>query len=281
MQQLNELRKQMAEKYENCDQKEKPQVKLCEHCQQDIYCNQICPNSGLFHNDNKMKIEKNIITSAQLISAKAALRIKWQEARVKKVLINNKTIRKFQSSIANANTKNKQNVQIYGIMYGTYDDENKHMYIHNILEQKKTSNMKEDTAQDKFAMSLGLQRVGIILSHPPRNKDDYIISGKEIMLSAKEQSRFGDHCVLVTVSYDAKTRDAEICSWQISEQCVNLYRTGAFLEINHKKNDKCLITSEPLEISNSCSMEKSSIVDTHWFFAPIAIGQFESSIIKN
>jgi hypothetical protein len=269
MQQLIYLRKQMAEKYKMCDPKEKPQEKICEQCQQDIYCNEICSKSGLFHNKNKTQIggnvfdkNKTVFTSEQLISAINASRIKWQEARVKKVFVNNKSIMNFQSSIM----KNKNNFLKYGVMYGTYDDEKKHIYVQNI---------QEENTQDKIEMTFGLQRVGIILSHPPRDKNDYIISGREIMLSAKEQSIYGDHNILITISCDTKTHEMEVCSWQVSEQCVNLYRIGTFLEINNKKNNKHLFTSYPLETSKSCSIEKSSIVDTHWFFAPIAIEQFE------
>lgn len=268
MQQLHVLRKQMAEKYESCDQKEKPQVVICEKCKQDIHCNQICGESGLFHNTNKIIIGGNIFdknatvfTSEQILSAINALRIKWQESRVKKVFINNELIANFQ------NFKKQK----CGVLYGNYDSKNKFIFVQDIIEQ----NFEQEVKQNKIALSLGLQRVGIILSHPPRDKNDFTISGREIMLSAKEQSIYGDHCVLITVSHDNKTNAMEVCSWQVSEQCVNLYRTGAFLEINYKKNNKHLITSYPLEITKSQSMEKSSVVDTHWFFAPTAIGQFE------
>jgi hypothetical protein len=265
MQQLINLRKQMAEKYKKCDPKEKTQEEICEQCQQDIYCNQICSKSGLFHNNNKTQIggnvfdkNKTVFTSEQLISAINASRIKWQEARIKKVFINNKLIMNFQSSIM----KNKNNSLNYGTMYGKYDDEKKHIYVQSI---------EEENMQDKNEMAFEIQRVGIILSHMSRDKNDYIISGREIMLSAKEQSIFGDHSIVITISYDAKTYDMEVCSWQISEQCVNLYRIGTFLKINNKKNDKHLFTSYPLETCKSCLIEKSSIIDTHWFFAPIAI----------
>jgi hypothetical protein len=275
---LRNLRKQMAEKYKNCDPEEKPKTQLCNDCQQDIYNSQICHISGLLHKKEKIQIGGNAFekgetkfTSAQLISAFNASRIKWQEARTKKVSLDTKSFCKFQSSI----TKNKSK---YGVLYGTYDDTKKNVLVHNIFEPKQINNKNEEIHQNKNVMSFGLHRVGIILYHSPRDKDDFIISNKEIMLSAREQSIYGDHCVLITVSHDIKTQDVEVCSWQVSEQCVNLFRMSFFAKINFKKDDKCLITSYPLEISQSCSIQKSTEVDTHWFFAPVAIEQFNSNI---
>lgn len=128
--------------------------------------------------------------------------------------------------------------------------------------------------EDELAKTNNLQSVGVISIHSPRDKQEFAVSGKEILLSAKEQSIHGSHCVLITVSYDTKTKESEVCSWQISDQCVNLYQMETFLEMNNIKDDKILFTSFPLEITNDKkSITKSSSIDTHWFYAPIAIEQ--------
>lgn len=103
MQQLINLRKQMAEKYAKSD--EKPIKRICDKCLLDVDCNIICKQTGFYHNKNKTRIggdffdkKENVFTSDQIMSAINASRIKWQAARVKKVIIYNEPFVIFKFS---------------------------------------------------------------------------------------------------------------------------------------------------------------------------------------
>jgi nuclear protein localization family protein 4 len=303
---IQKLRRSLAEKYRNAGQEVKPQIKLCDDCNQDIYSSQICQMSGILHNKNKIMIggkffdkDKTAFTSGELISAIDAMRVKWQVARTKKTQIDFDSINIFQSFV----TQNNWKIQRYGIMYGKYDIAQNLVSVHTIYEPEQLNSqdsfkliftkesMLKEKQVDKLASYLGLQRVGIILTHLPRNENDFVVSGKELMLIAKEQSKFGDCCVLLSLSPNIKSKEIEAHVWQASEQCVNLYQMGMFSEENYKFDDKYLITTQPLEVSQDekdekgktiCAIKKpSNMIDTHWMIAPVAIEQFNSDIICN
>lgn len=289
---IQKLRRQMAEKYNSANQELKPQIKLCDNCNSDLFRSELCPVTGIFHNKDKIMIggkffdkDKTSFNSNELLSALDAMRIRWQEARIKKVRVDFDSINIFQSFIA----QNNWEFQRFGIMYGTHDETKNIILVHSIFEINGEKNYEEEKMIDKLASYLGLKRVGIILNNLPRK--NFVVSGRELMYIAREQSKFGDHCVMITLSPNINTGELEAHAWQSSEQSVNLYRMGLFSSENNKYDDQYLITTRELEVSQDkkdekgksiCTLQKPcNMIDTHWMIAPVAIEQFNSDIIRN
>ncbi|GET89227.1 hypothetical protein, conserved [Leishmania tarentolae] len=247
-----------------------PQVRKCDACEQPTYSASVCPVSGLFHDLDKKTliggsvVTSKVISSSQLMAAIDQTRVKWVPSRTQLVKVDAQSINIFQSFVAQMDWK----LQRYAILYGLYDDATHTVEVHAVYEPEQHGST--DTFEplpdahlgkvEKIAKELGLRRVGVACTHPMRDPDQILLNYRELLLCAKEQSRYGDECVLLTVAPAAMpsmksgdttsapgelptgsavaSRDATLeptiivsCqAWQTSPQCIHLYRLGVLQE---------------------------------------------------
>lgn len=247
-----------------------PEVRKCDACQKPTYSTNVCPVSGLFHDLDKKKliggsvVTSNVISSSHLMAAIDQTRVKWVPSRTQLVKVDAQSINIFQSFVAQMDWR----LQRYAILYGLYDDATHTIEVHAVYEPEQhgstyTFEPLPDAHLDKvekIAKALGLRRVGVACTHPMRDPEDILLNFRELLLCAKEQSRYGDECALLTVAPAAmpSTKSGDTTSapgefpassvaalsgatpeptivvscqaWQASPQCVHLYRLGVLQE---------------------------------------------------
>lgn len=298
---LAEIRRQAALRYRETPAGEKPQLRLCEQCGQSVYDHTVCQETGRVHDIGKKTVvggavldaEKKVVTSRELMAAIDGIRVKWQAARTQKMRVDEDSIGIFQTLTLSRQWK----LMRCGIMYGHYDKTTATVSVHSIYEPEQSGTPTDWTLLpdprtkrvDKLASLLGLQRVGLAITHPARDQSELILTGKELLALAKEQSIFGDHCVILAIAPDITTGHITASAWQASEQCVHLFQIG-FLSEN-KEDIRTVASTQPLEIAQEetdkkghkqCIVkEPASIVDTRWMTAYIAVEKFHSTVIRN
>lgn len=291
-----ELRRMQAAKYAKVPKDEKPHIRECTDCGKPVYDSKVCMTTGRFHNLDKYNIvggkvvdsDVKFMSGKELVAAIDGVRIKWQKARVEKVEVDSDSATIFQTFVLQRQWKHQR----VGIMYGKFDESTKVVSVHAVYEPEQvgsetTFDVLPDAREvkvDKMAALLGLKRVGLIITHPPRNSDEIILAGKELMLLAREQSRFGDHCVLVAVSPNPQTQQINAQAWQATEQCVRLYQIGLLSE--HPNDIRFCKSSQPLELAQDDKDQKghpqciirdpSHSVDCRWMTGYTAVAPFQS-----
>ena len=323
---LAQIRAAAAARYRAVPQAEKPQLRLCDDCQKPIYDAKVCPATGRFHivdEKNTLRIgtaimgDRKVVEGKELMAAFEANRIRWQAARTKKVQLDRDSAEIFQSFSLSRNWA----LMRCGILYGTVKEVEvevpdaktgepvkkieRSVAVHSIYEptqhgDKKghTLERRPDAAEEKadaIATLFGLVRVGLIVTHPARDKAQLPLTSSELIAAAKEQSRFGDHCVLITVG-PAIDQGNQITAdaWQATEQAVRLYRAGLIGVCD--QSAAYVQSTEPLEVVLSNeekmnpssgkreppkSMEPSHFVDTKWMTGYIAIEAFATPLFGN
>lgn len=257
---IRELAEARRRRYESLSEAEKPKVTKCPSCGEATYKLEVCPETGLFHELEKKKliggsiVDRNVIQSSELMRAIDRTRVRWVPSRTQLVKADAQSLNIFQTFVSQLDW----NLQRYGILYGLYIKESETIEVHAVYEPEQYGNRhtfevvedKRIHLVDQVAKGLGLRRVGVVCSHPPRDPDVCLLTSREMLLCAREQSRFGDECVLLTVapgpaetspasgkdyfpsSASATAQQAVIqCqAWQTSPQCVYLYRLGVLHE---------------------------------------------------
>jgi nuclear protein localization family protein 4 len=295
------MRKAQAEKYRRTEESEKPHDRKCGDCSLSVYSAQVCPATGIRHDLDRVKViggvavdaDHKVFTGKELVSAIDGVRVKWQPARTAKVLIDHTAANIFQTFILQREWK----LQRMGILYGTYDAAAQVVSVHCIYEGEQhgdehTVTATEDAREarvDKLAELLGLRRVGVIMSHPPRDMTEMVLSGRELLYLAREQSRFGDECVLITIAPNPDTMQIDAQAWQGTRQCVNLFQLGFLAE--HEDDIRYISSTQPLEIAQedvdargkkSCVIRApATAVDTQWMTAYCAVESFASPVVGN
>eukprot|EP00758_Cryptobia_borreli_P005725 Tbor_TRINITY_DN4973_c0_g1::TRINITY_DN4973_c0_g1_i2::g.9935::m.9935/K14015/NPLOC4, NPL4; nuclear protein localization protein 4 homolog len=304
-QKIAELRRIAAEKYKNTPEDKKPRIRVCEDCMNPIHGHDVCTQSGLYHDYKTLATlggkvieqEKRMITSKELLEAINTTRVKWQAARVQKVKVDTTSINLFQSFGMRMHWK----LMRYGIMYGKVISDTC-IEVHCIYEpvqegddhtftplsdEKKDPNVAH---ADKIAELLGMRRVGLVCTHQARDPDSIVLSGKELLLIAKEQSRFGDHCCLITLSPNVETSNINAQVWQATEQCVSLFKLGIFSYSDDISKESIITCSMSLEVAHEESTESSrqcmikepsQEIDTRWMTGFVAVEPFDSPLIRN
>jgi len=86
---------------------------------------------------------------------------------------------------------------------------------------------------DKIAEYLGLEKVGIIYAHPPRD-ENFQLTAAEILFACEQRVEVGKEkpFVIAKVTVD-KEGQAQYEAYQVSDQCLEMYQAGALLE--HEK----------------------------------------------
>lgn len=296
-----EYRRQMAARYAALPADEKPKVVACEHCQRPEHESRVCPVTGLLHRRDKMRLiggvvvdgDKHQFNGRELMSALDAGRVKWQKARVQSVRIDSDASTFFQSFPLQRSWK----LMRFGYMFGKYDEPNRRVSVHAIYEPPQEGNetgyrlgadARERTVE-LIAATLGLEHVGIIVTHQPRDSNEAVLSGTELLLAARDQSRFGDHCVIVTVAPDAATQQVTAQGWQTTEQCVRLFQMGTLQPSQQQLG--FINSSIALEVAKDekdakgrpvCVVKEATHeIDCRFMTGYCAIEQFRSDIVEN
>eukprot|EP00659_Diplonema_papillatum_P020449 gene20449-31483_t len=168
-------------------------------------------------------------------------RIKRQaKALVTKIEIDDDAARMFQSYLVRTNFARLR----YGVMYGTVDKENV-VRCHAVYEPEQTGDATHferlpDKRLDKIdglAALLGWQRVGLLVSSPPINPSDPVITGQEAILCAEEQAKYGPHCCIIQMRPKMEgERDMVTEAYQVSQQMVDIYREGTLSPGSQRQN---------------------------------------------
>lgn len=263
---IRQLAEQRRRRFESLPAVEKPKVSVCPDCGEATYKADVCPRTGLYHDREKKRlvggsvVEGKVLNSAQLMVAIDSARVKWVASRTQLVRVDTQSLNIFQSFVAQLDWS----LQRYGLLYGRYDEAAKAIEVHAVYEPEQhgtryTFDYVDDArvpVVDGIARGLGLRRVGAVCTHPLRDPDACLLSSREMLLCAQEQSRFGDECVLLTVSprqvvdsssnvdplissvggnnngsnSDSEGIRIECQAWQTSPQCVHLFRLGLLHE---------------------------------------------------
>ncbi|KPA79589.1 hypothetical protein ABB37_05395 [Leptomonas pyrrhocoris] len=299
---LRQLREEQRRRFESAKKSgHLPGIKRCAACHEPTYSAAVCPVSGHYHDLDKKRlvggsvVNTNIISSATLMAAIDQTRVKWVPSRTQLVKVDAQSINIFQSFSAQM----EWHLQRYGILYGTYDSAAQTVEVHAVYEPEQHGNAYTFEAipdpyvdkVDHMAKELGLRRVGVACTHSVRDTDEVLLDFRELLLCAKEQSRFGDECVLLTVGPSATPSTAETekmtsapgesppstglasgsasnanepafvvsCqAWQTSPQCVQLYRLGVLQEapageaaLQTVEQSRNVYSTMPLEVAQT------------------------------
>ncbi|CUI14692.1 Hypothetical protein, putative [Bodo saltans] len=305
--QLAELRKQQAQRYKSLPEEQKPHIPTCPDCTKQIYDSPVCPKTGYLHNRHTDRLVAGLLVDGakrqfsgrELMAAIDAVRVRWQPSRVSLIKADSTALNIFQSFVYSFDWK----MQRYGILYGRVVSDGadekapKQVEVHAIYEPEQIGkensfalldDPREETV-NKIAEGLGLRRVGCVCTHAPRDETAVTLSGDELLLCAKEQSKFGDHCVLVTMGPNLESGQIHAQCWQASQQCVRYFQMG-ILSVN-PDSIQSILSKVPLEIAQDDQdkpghtrvviKESSTLVDTRWMTSYIAVEAFTSTVIGN
>nr|CCC89634.1 conserved hypothetical protein [Trypanosoma congolense IL3000] len=253
---LEELRLERQQRYKQLSEGERPRIVPCPDCGEPPHIKEICPATGIVHNREKRRIvggavvNSNMIRSSELMEAIDRSRVRWVQSRTRLVRTDVTSLNVFESFVRQCNWS----LQRYGVLYGTYNATTFTIEVHAIYEPEQEGNTQTFTVLqddriatvDLVAKQLGLRRVGVVCTHGPRDTSEMALSARELLLCAREQSRFGDECVILTVSPNVTTGRTECQAWQASPQAVHLYSLGLLAEnpVADVKDDNRGETSE-------------------------------------
>eukprot|EP00761_Pharyngomonas_kirbyi_P013724 gb/GECH01013753.1/.p1 GENE.gb/GECH01013753.1/~~gb/GECH01013753.1/.p1 ORF type:complete len:435 (+),score=136.54 gb/GECH01013753.1/:1-1305(+) len=142
-------------------------------------------------------------------------------------------------------------------------------YVDVIYEPPQDGNSKECLELDDplaervdlLTSLLGLRKIGWIFSAPADR--EYELSGPEVLKAAKLQSVYGNDFITVKVGTreDGKT---QMEAFQVSKQCVDLYKDGFFEE---HEDSKMLKTRKPIHVEK----KETDEVDCAFFVTAVPI----------
>ena len=151
---------------------------------------------------------------------------------VTKVEVDSDTADMFQSFLR---TRNFSFLRA-AILYGTVKDGVSHVHTCYEPEQEcKPDHLKllpdsRIEKADKVAKLLGLQRVGLMVSAPYASPEDPVLTAQEVLLCAEQQAKYGHHCCLVQVRIGQDQQSINVEGYQVSKQCVDIFREGTLSE---------------------------------------------------
>jgi nuclear protein localization family protein 4 len=185
-------------------------------------------------------------------------------------------------------------IQRYGLMFGTYEQQDHSVTVDCIYEPKQSavgiSSYQEinDSIMIDQLLSLtkafGLQLVGWIFSHPLDR--DYVLSGAEVLKTADLMSKYGNHCVVISVSPREDATTTDFHPYQVSTQCATIYKEGT---LSAKPTAPNMIHSErELEAVNEAKSNATHVlrhpthdVDAVLFILPLPIVGYRSQVTRN
>jgi len=130
----------------------------------------------------------------------------------------------------------------------------------------------EDKAQ-KIAEYLGLEKIGVIYAHPPR-EEGFQLSNAEILFACEQRMEVGKDkpFVIAKVTVD-KEGQAAYEAYQISDQCLEMYAAGA---LEAHENPKYCGVSETY--SAIVEAREVPFVENQFFLINVAVQMHTSSL---
>lgn len=311
----------------------------CPDCLQNTFgaATQVCSATGMLHlRENKRLVggllfdQDRQLNSAELLSAIEGSRVKWQPSRTQRVLVDQSSM-KFLHSFG---VMTGWNAQRFGLLYGKYEKSSGTIEVHTIYEPLQHGNgfsfqripleseegraaVVEMQKIDRLAHALGLRRVGFFCTRraweleggedqqQQQQQGGTVLTARELLSIAQEQSIHGDECVLLTLSsQNTSEAGGSVCeAWQASAQCVRLFQNGVLREPREEEKAERLrancqesaiqvYSSIELEVVEEKregasgdlkfqSRESCHFVSTPWFTSYIAVESFDSPVIRN
>jgi len=126
---------------------------------------------------------------------------------------------------------------------------------------------------DKIAEYLGLEKVGVIYAHPPR-EEGYQLSSAEILFACEQRMEVGKEkpFVIAKVTVD-KEGQASYEAYQISDQCLEMYQAGALQE---HENPKYISVHETY--SAIVEAREVPMIENNFFLITVAVQQHTSDL---
>lgn len=173
-------------------------------------------------------------------------------------------------------------------MYGTANDDNDVSvdFIYEPRQQGSEESLlllrdpEEERQVDAIAIGLGMRRVGFIFTQTvSQNKRDYTLSNIEIRQAAELHAESGfDGWVTAVVKLevnDEGSADVHFEAFQLSDQCVKLWKTGWFLEdcedldpkLSRMKQDVVILGKDTTDVDNDFFLVLVKILDHQGFLS--------------
>jgi len=226
-------------------------------------------------------------TSMAVLEAIDAMkfRVKLQkDPSVTAVSVNRAAAQSFQAYLAEMHF----NQQRLGFLYGGLDDE-RVARIETIYEppqdgdktvyRAKTSEDSGDVSEraESVAKMLGLGRTGLIFSTKPRKA---ILSGIDILTAAQiaveEEEKYGEEVakgIVILVVSLAEGNQTLFEAYQLSDQCVEMYKAGVFLPAEQQKaNSGRIKTKDEVYVEG----KEVTAVHTEFFLMNVPIRDHDS-----
>ncbi|PSC72970.1 NPL4 1 [Micractinium conductrix] len=178
-----------------------------------------------------------------------------------------------------------------GILYGTVDEEG-HVFVNAIYEPPQQGSAdslqlergtEEERQADFVAERLGWKKVGWIFAQSTKERE-FIMSNEEICQMAAIQDEMGEHAVTAVVAtWPGEDEQPEVHFevFQVSDQCVKLWRDGWFQEqqgepsgASQLRNPKDPKDETPVIVAGKDQGE----VDTDYFLIPVAVRDHEGPL---
>ena len=168
-----------------------------------------------------------------------------------------------------------------GWLYGRIDEDN-NIFAECIYEPPQSGNPHgfevfddpHGEKADAIATALGLEKIGWVFSHPPREDSSFLFSSREILLAAQLQVDSGGKespFVTLKVTLD-KEGQASFEAFQVSDQCLDMFSAGAIIE-NPEKPETCAIQDT---FSAIVEAKEAREVDNNFFLCVVPVLQHDS-----
>jgi len=167
-----------------------------------------------------------------------------------------------------------------GFMYGKVLDEGK-VQIDCLFEPAQEGSpagfeLFEDALEEKaekIAGYLGLEKVGVIYAHPPR-EEGFELSNAEILFACEQRLEVGKDkpFVVAKVTVD-KEGQAAYEAFQISDQCLEMFEKGALEE--HENPKYCGVNET---YSALVEAREVPFVENQFFLITVAVTQHQSPL---
>ncbi|KAA8494281.1 Nuclear protein localization protein 4-like [Porphyridium purpureum] len=260
---------------------------MCEHCmpKED-------PRERYKRELEKWKGRNYAGTSIAVMEALEALQFKIKpqdSANVLAVSVDQSSANSFQAYLAHVGFSQQR----FGFMYGTKTDDSVVM-IEAIYEppqcgdheayapiagtfdeQQSSAAAVLDERAQRIAEYLSMARMGVIFSAKPRK---CILSGADVLFCAKciveEEERFGaEHAKSFVIINVALAADGSVMfeAYQLSDQCVEMYKAGVFLE-EQKPNSGRVKTRDAVIVEG----KETNSVHSEFFLISIPIRGHDS-----
>jgi nuclear protein localization family protein 4 len=146
-------------------------------------------------------------------------------------------------------------------------------------------NTPQEEMADRIAEVWGWKKVGWIFSQSTKERD-YIFSAEEVLQMAAIQDEMGECAVTGVVALLEPEEDGDVPeihfeAFQVSEQCVRLYKEGWFSE----GGTSTLKVTNPKDTRDATPVivggKDTSEVDVDYFLVPVSIKDHESIVMNS